>query len=167
MDPDTDYDTAPESNEPETRPILFYHRHEPHFGFTNFSDHPVEYHGRVYPTSEHLFQSFKFMKYRPDIAEMIRSCGTSREAFDLARRYKDDVRSDWLKVNVAKMEKVVNLKFTQHPLLKDELLATGDAPLVEAAAVDAFWGYGPDGKGKNELGKALVRLRKRFRDEER
>lgn len=59
MDPDTDYDTAPESNEPETRPILFYHRHEPHFGFTNFSDHPVEYHGRVYPTSEHLFQSFK------------------------------------------------------------------------------------------------------------
>lgn len=97
------------------------------------------------------------------------------------------------------MEKVVNLKFTQHPLLKDELLATGDAPLVEvnpllhaspatpfiltsndiqrfvivflffsqAAAVDAFWGYGPDGKGKNELGKALVRLRKRFRDEER
>lgn len=96
------------------------------------------------------------------------------------------------------MEKVVKLKFTQHPLLKDELLATGDAPLVEvnpllyaspatpsiltsndiqcflivflfsqAAAVDAFWGYGPDGKGKNELGKALVRLRKRFRDEER
>lgn len=29
------------------------------------------------------------MKYRPDIAETIRSCGTSREAFDLARRYKD------------------------------------------------------------------------------
>lgn len=59
MDPDTDYETAPESTESERRPILFYHRNEPHFGFTNFSDHPVEYHGRIYPTSEHLFQAFK------------------------------------------------------------------------------------------------------------
>lgn len=39
--------------------ILFYHRHEPHYGFTNFSDHPVMYEGKRYPTSEHLFQSFK------------------------------------------------------------------------------------------------------------
>jgi len=39
--------------------ILFYHRHEPHYGFTNFSDHSVMYNGRSYPTSEHLFQSFK------------------------------------------------------------------------------------------------------------
>jgi len=39
--------------------ILFYHKHEPYYGFTNFSDHPVEYQGKRYPTSEHLFQSFK------------------------------------------------------------------------------------------------------------
>lgn len=41
------------------RPILFYHKHEPHYGFTNFSNHAVKYDGRVYPTSEHLFQSLK------------------------------------------------------------------------------------------------------------
>ena len=39
--------------------ILFYHKHEPYYGFTNFSDHPVMYEGKRYPTSEHLFQSFK------------------------------------------------------------------------------------------------------------
>ena len=39
--------------------ILFYHRHEPHYGFTNFSAHSVVYEGKEYPTSEHLFQSFK------------------------------------------------------------------------------------------------------------
>ncbi|KAF9440536.1 hypothetical protein P691DRAFT_740092 [Macrolepiota fuliginosa MF-IS2] len=39
--------------------ILFYHKHDPHYGFTNFSPHPVKYKGKVYPTSEHLFQSFK------------------------------------------------------------------------------------------------------------
>ena len=41
------------------RPILFYHKDEPHYGFTNFSAHPVDYRGKRYPTSEHLFQSFK------------------------------------------------------------------------------------------------------------
>jgi hypothetical protein len=44
----------------QTRPrILFYHSHNPHYGFTNFSPHAVEYKGKIYPTSEHLFQSFK------------------------------------------------------------------------------------------------------------
>lgn len=41
------------------RPILFYHKHEPHYGFTNFSNHGVKYAEKVYPTSEHLFQSLK------------------------------------------------------------------------------------------------------------
>ena len=44
----------------ERRPkILFYHKTEPYYGFTNFSPHPVDYRGKRYPTSEHLFQSFK------------------------------------------------------------------------------------------------------------
>ena len=39
--------------------ILFYNKNEPYYGFTNFSPHPVMYNGKRYPTSEHLFQSFK------------------------------------------------------------------------------------------------------------
>lgn len=39
--------------------ILFYEKDAPYYGFTNFSPHPVEYRNAVYPTSEHLFQSFK------------------------------------------------------------------------------------------------------------
>ena len=39
--------------------ILFYNKHEPYYGFTNFSPHPVMYRGKRYPTSEHLFQSLK------------------------------------------------------------------------------------------------------------
>lgn len=53
---------APAQLAPHTtvRPrILFYHRHDAHYGFTNFSPHPVMYQGKKYPTSEHLFQSFK------------------------------------------------------------------------------------------------------------
>ncbi|KAA1474730.1 DUF1768-domain-containing protein [Dentipellis sp. KUC8613] len=144
---------------PSTRPVLFYHRDDPHFGFTNFSDHPVEYDGAVYPTSEHLFQAFKFINSRPDVAEQIRKCETSRQAFDLAHRHQSDVRADWYSVNIAKMDKVLRLKFEQHLDLRQELLDTGDAPLVEASIADAFWGFGADGKGRNQLGKALMRLR--------
>jgi predicted NAD-dependent protein-ADP-ribosyltransferase YbiA (DUF1768 family) len=71
-------------------------------------------------------------------------------------------------------------KFTQHQDLKAELLATGDAELVEVGVKhlfpaqvltrelqdsdkDAFWGVGADHRGRNELGKALERLRDRLR----
>ena len=48
-----------------SRAILFYHKHEPHYGFTNFSNHAVKYENKVYPTSEHLFQSLKVCATRP------------------------------------------------------------------------------------------------------
>jgi len=41
------------------RQILFYDKNRPHYGFTNFSEHPITYKGHVYPTSEHLFQCMK------------------------------------------------------------------------------------------------------------
>jgi len=64
------------------RPILFYHKHEPHYGFTNFSNHSVKYEGRVYPTSEHLFQSLKVRTLLPstpnlsDPGDLVRSSPT-------------------------------------------------------------------------------------------
>jgi hypothetical protein len=42
--------------------ILFYDKDQPYFNFTNFSPHSVDYNGKTYPTSEHLFQAFK-VKY--------------------------------------------------------------------------------------------------------
>ena len=62
--------SSPESpkRSPRSSPIrpriLFYHKHDPHYGFTNFSPHPVHYKGKKYPTSEHLFQSFKVGFFR-------------------------------------------------------------------------------------------------------
>lgn len=63
------------------------------------------------------------------------------------------------------MDTTLELKFTQHEDLKEELLATGDAELVEDSDKDAFWGVGADGKGRNELGKALERLRTKLRQD--
>ncbi|KAI0090987.1 hypothetical protein BDY19DRAFT_886042 [Irpex rosettiformis] len=144
--------------------ILFYHKHDPHYGFTNFSPHPVMYKGKRYPTSEHLFQSFKFQGHRPGLAEHIRTCSEwPSTAFSEARRFQPEVRRDWIDVNIQKMDETLFHKFTQHNDLREELLATGDAELVEDSDKDAFWGVGVDGKGRNELGKALERLRAKLR----
>jgi len=53
------YPLPPPPPPPLPKRILFYHKHNAHYGFTNFSPHPVIYNGKKYPTSEHLFQSFK------------------------------------------------------------------------------------------------------------
>ncbi|KAF9037694.1 hypothetical protein BJ165DRAFT_1353187 [Panaeolus papilionaceus] len=150
---------------PAQRPrILFYHKHDPHYGFTNFSAHPVTYNGRKYPTSEHLFQSFKFQGHRPNLAEHIRTCSERPSvAFSEARRFQPEVRPDWKQVNIEKMDEALFYKFTQHPDLLQELLATGDAELIEDSDKDAFWGVGADRKGRNELGRCLERLRTKLR----
>ncbi|KAG6819641.1 hypothetical protein H0H93_009946 [Arthromyces matolae] len=144
--------------------ILFYHSHEPYYGFTNFSAHPVVYKGKKYPTSEHLFQSFKFQEHKPDLAEHIRTCSERPSvAFSEARRFQPEVRRDWKDVNIEMMDIALQLKFEQHDDLREELLGTGNLTLIENSDKDAFWGIGADWKGRNELGKGLERLRAKFR----
>ncbi|KZT61953.1 hypothetical protein CALCODRAFT_505813 [Calocera cornea HHB12733] len=55
-----------------------------------------------------------------------------------------------------KMEWVLHEKLRQHPQFRDLLLNTGRAYLLND---DYFWGIG-SGRGRNELGRALMRLRK-------
>ncbi|KAF8630184.1 hypothetical protein AX15_003063 [Amanita polypyramis BW_CC] len=118
----------------ERQRVLFYHKHDPYYGFTNFSPHPVVYKGNKYPTSEHLFQSFKFHDHRPGLAEHIRTCSERPSvAFSEARRFQPEVRPDWLQINIQKMEDVLWHKFNQHPDLKAELLSTGSAELIEVS----------------------------------
>ncbi|GJE95793.1 NADAR family protein [Phanerochaete sordida] len=144
-------------------PLLFYEKDQPFYEFTNFAAYPVMFEGKEYPTSEHLFQAQKFISKRPDLAERIRTAPTSREALSEATQLRRLQRSDWFEVNISVMEDVVAAKFTQHPFLRDMLLSTGNRELVYASPIDAFWGYGKDKHGRNELGKALMRARDRLR----
>ncbi|KAH9975492.1 hypothetical protein BGW80DRAFT_1297325, partial [Lactifluus volemus] len=123
-------------------PIYFYDSNKPYYELTCFSDYPVEYHGHIYPTAEHLFQAFKFMDVDPELARLHRQ------------------RADWLNVNIAMMDTVLEAKFSQHRSLRRLLRSTGSRQLIEDSPVhDSFWGIGSDGRGRNELGKALMRLR--------
>lgn len=46
------------------------------------------------------------------------------------------------------------------------MLGTGERGLVEDSERDGFWGVGKNGKGRNELGRALEMVRGRLRREE-
>ncbi|KAG8993593.1 hypothetical protein FRB90_000655, partial [Tulasnella sp. 427] len=148
------------------KPILFYGENDKYYEFTNFAPYPVVFRGKEYPTSEHLFQARKFLDHRPLLAEHIRK-GSDRPrfAFNEARRFAPETRKDWKEKSIEIMEEIIEAKFTQHVKLKRLLLDTGERYLIEnAGQYDDFWGNGADGNGRNELGLALMRLRKTLRE---
>ncbi len=56
-------------------------------------------------------------------------------------------------------------KFSQHSDLKQLLLDTGDAIIIEHTKNDNYWGDGGDGTGRNQLGKTLMRVRDTLRQQ--
>jgi len=61
------------------------------------------------------------------------------------------------------MREAVRAKFTQHAELREKLVATGEAKIVEHTEKDAYWADGGDGSGKNMLGRILMELRAELR----
>lgn len=61
------------------------------------------------------------------------------------------------------MRTAVRAKFEQHASLRNELLATADATIVEHTTNDAYWGDAGDGSGRNMLGIILMEIREEIR----
>jgi ribA/ribD-fused uncharacterized protein len=76
-----------------------------------------------------------------------------------SRNRKRPLRKDWEAVKDSIMHEAILAKFTRHADLREVLLATGDAEIVEKTDNDAYWGDGGDGRGKNKLGQILMRVR--------
>ena len=125
-----------------------------HAFLSNFHGHPFEWRGRSYSTSEHAFQSAKARDER--MRERIRAAASPAEAKRLGRRA--DLRLDWEHVKDDVMHSILKAKFAV-PALRDALLATGDAELVEGNTWgDTYWGV-CGGRGRNQLGRTLMRIR--------
>jgi len=145
--------------------IRFYRANEKPYGaFSNLYQRPIEFEGRVYPTSEHAYQAGKASK--PAVREWILSAPTpSLAAMAAHGLYVWDVVPNWAQIKFDRMRAVLRAKFEQHADLKDLLLSTGDARLVEAGtvnnAVNRLWGE-VDGKGENTLGVMLMDLRSEY-----
>lgn len=141
--------------------INFYHVSSEYGEFSNFSGHPIRLKGQLWPTSEHYFQAQKFAG-EFDEAE-IRLAKSPGIAARMGRSRKRPLREDWESVKDGIMYEAVYAKFTQHVHLREILLGTGDAMLVEHTENDSYWGDGGDGTGRNRLGQILMQLREALR----
>lgn len=131
---------------------------EEYYFLSNFYHVDVEYEGIKYKNTEAAFQAQKVLD---DDEKLLFSELYPREAKKLGRRVK--LREDWNDVKDNYMYEICKTKFTQHEDLAKKLLETGDEELVEGNTWnDTYWGV-CNGKGKNQLGKTLMRIREELR----
>jgi len=141
--------------------IYFYSDRAAYGCFSNFSAHGITLNGRWWPTSEHYFQAQKFAGTPHE--EAIREAKTPKQAATMGRERTRPLRPDWEQVKDEVMREAVRQKFLAHADIRQILLDTGDAPIVENAPGDYYWGIGADGSGKNMLGRILMEVRDELR----
>ena len=142
--------------------IEFYRERDVPYGcFSSFSKHSFMLSGQYWLTAEHYFRAQKFPG--SPLEDAIRLAPDPMTAKRLGQDRAAPLRSDWEAVKDDVMRAAVRAKFDQHPDIRAVLLGTGDETLVEAARSDSDWGSGPDGTGRNRLGKALMEIRDELR----
>lgn len=142
---------------------VFHRVREAFGGLSNMAGgFPLVVNGCVFPTSEALYQAFRF-PHRPDLQALIAAQASPMTAKQVARQYNDSTRPDWMSVRVAVMRWCLRAKLIQHPRTFGEILDQTDGmPIVEKSTKDTFWGARPHGSqliGHNVLGRLLMELR--------
>ena len=132
---------------------------EYHF-LSNFYVAPIEYNGKEWQSSEHLYQALKSLDKKEQ--DLVRQANSPGRAKKLGR--KITIRPDWAEVKDDIMKQIVRAKFTQNKDLKEKLIATAPRPLEEGNTWgDTYWGVNLyTGIGLNVLGKILEDLRDEF-----
>lgn len=129
--------------------------------------HPAPIHtetGDVYPTAEHCFQAMK--TDCPVDQERIRLAISPGQAKRIGRTVK--LTDKWESLKDGYMSMIVEAKFVQNPDLRQKLLATGDADLIEGNTWhDNYWGNCTCPKctdiiGRNQLGMILMYIREKL-----
>lgn len=142
--------------------ISFYRANEKPFGaFSNLFRRRIEFEGEAFATSEHAYQAGKARK--PEVRSwMLAAPSPALVAMAAHGLYYWDIVPGWSRTKFDRMRGVLRAKFTQHDDLRELLLSTGKARLVESATVDnevnRLWGE-VNGAGRNMLGELLMELR--------
>ena len=123
-----------------------------YYFLSNFSDSKIIINGITFLNGESAFHSFKDISRQSEFANLEPSIAKRK-----GRHVK--LRQDWEEVKDDIMYQVVKAKFQQNNDLKEKLIATGDEYLEEGNTWnDTYWGV-CKGRGKNMLGKILMRVR--------
>lgn len=135
---------------------------------SNFFPCEIEFEGVGYRTTEHAFQAAKttdadlrrpFWENAPHLYGKPLTAGDAKK---LGRKLP--LRPDWEQVKLSVMEQVLRRKFEPQKFvstitLRELLLDTGDAVLIEGNTWnDCYWGV-CRGEGENHLGRLLMKVR--------
>ncbi|KAJ3734614.1 hypothetical protein DFJ43DRAFT_137205 [Lentinula guzmanii] len=145
-------------------PLIFTQFSPSYQGFFPHSPHRVMYNNAIYPTATHLHEALKYLPSHPTIAAQIRLCVNLNDVYPLSAANTGYVRPDWGNIFLDEMEKVLEFKFRQHAELRNVLIEGVEGQkgreIIYRDENDMFWGDGGgDGKGANELGKILAKVR--------
>lgn len=131
-----------------------------HSFLSNFHKCKVEFEGMTYPSVEHAFQAAK--NPDPDYRRSVAAVGSPVTAKRMGK--KTALRPDWEEVKEGVMYELLLSKFSD-PGLRDKLIATGDAELIEGNNHwDRYWGV-CRGERLNKLGKLLMQMREKLNNE--
>jgi ribA/ribD-fused uncharacterized protein len=144
----------------------------PYGWLSNMSPHAVTWYGEVWPTSEHLFQALRFSD-SSEVRREIHATPNPLRAKLLAKRRIADAAGKTLRhqprsgEDLATMETVLLAKARQHSWMQRDLLATGDATIVEdvtnrPSVSGLFWGarrVADAWVGHNHLGRIWMGVR--------
>ena len=133
--------------------IKFYKVNDDYGFMSNFAPYPFSDGSKIWPTSEHYFQAQKFLV--PQIQEKIRQIASPMDAALEGRNRQNPLRPDWEEVKNKVMLQALRMKFSQNPEIAKELLATGDAILIEHTQNDDYWADGRDITGKKQARPSL------------
>lgn len=140
--------------------IKFYNTDKAYGCFSNFYVAPFEVDGLTWRTTEHYFQAMKFIG--TEHYELINKVEKPMEAARMGRDRIRPLRKDWEQVKDRIMYNALKAKFDKHYELRQVLLSTGDAILIEHTKNDIYWADAGDGSGKNVLGELLMKLRSSY-----
>jgi ribA/ribD-fused uncharacterized protein len=142
------------------------------------NDLAIKYMGHEFKTSEQLFMYIKAKAFNDNekAMEIVKEGGSPKHAKDLGRQISNFDEEIWSKYREEAMYQAIHRKFSQYPVLKKQLLDTGDKILVEGTPFDPIWGVmikwdddrildEKNWKGQNLLGKVLMKVRKDLKNE--
>lgn len=147
----------------DTDTQVFFYEQE-FYVLSNFSAFNLEWHGWIFPTSEHAYHWEKFPEYE-SVAKRIHLAPSAHEAMKIAQEHKGIQRKGWDSIKVGVMRGILWAKVQQHEYVHRKLLETGERQLIEDSWRDDVWGWGPNKDGKNMLGKLWMEIRAELRKE--
>lgn len=141
--------------------IKFYRADRPYGFLSNLYKKPIIFEDREFPSPEYAYQFGKLKD--KEVRDWAMKAPKPHLLSILAHGlFSWDIVKNWSKIKIDRMYNVLKAKFSDIEL-RQKLLDTGNSILIEDSKTDPFWGIGKTGKGKNMLGKLLMKVREEIR----